>query len=47
MPKQNHEHGDLFAVVQIAVPPNPTEQERALLEQLAGASTFNPREHFV
>lgn len=47
MPKQNHEHGDLFAIVQISVPPNPTEQERALLKQLADTSTFNPREHFV
>jgi curved DNA-binding protein len=34
--------GDLFAVLQIVVPP-PDERERALYEQLAKGSTFNPR----
>jgi curved DNA-binding protein len=50
MPKSsqspNHEHGDLFAVTQIVVPTNPTEQEIALFKQLSDTSTFNPRGHF-
>jgi curved DNA-binding protein len=46
MPKHNNEHGDLYAVAQIVVPSNPTEQELALFKQLADASTFNPRAHF-
>ena len=36
-------HGDMYAVVRIAVPANPSEQERSLWEQLAGLSTFSPR----
>lgn len=47
MPKHNQEHGDLFAVIQIAVPAKPTEQEIALLKQWSDISTFNPRTHFV
>ncbi|HNV88752.1 MAG TPA: DnaJ C-terminal domain-containing protein [Methylotenera sp.] len=47
MPKHNQEHGDLFAVIQITVPTNPTEQEIALLKQWSDISTFNPRTHFV
>lgn len=46
MPKHNQEHGDLFAVTQIVVSTNPTEQEIALFKQLADTSTFNPRAHF-
>jgi len=46
MPKHNHENGDLFAVTQIVVSANPTEQELALFKQLADVSTFNPRVHF-
>jgi curved DNA-binding protein len=46
MPKHNLEYGDLFAVTQIVVPTHPTEQEIALLKQLADTSTFNPRLHF-
>ena len=46
MPKHNHENGDLFAVTQIVVSANPTEQELALFKQLAEVSTFNPRVHF-
>lgn len=38
--------GDLLAVLQIAVPPKPSEREKALLEELAKASDFNPRSHF-
>ncbi|WP_020166684.1 MULTISPECIES: DnaJ C-terminal domain-containing protein [Methylotenera] len=46
MPKQNKEHGDLFAQIQIVLPPNLNEREKALLTELANASTFNPRAHF-
>ncbi|MGB7816330.1 MAG: DnaJ C-terminal domain-containing protein [Methylotenera sp.] len=46
MPKHNQEHGDLFVVIQIVAPTNPTEQEIALFKQLADTSTFNPRTHF-
>lgn len=35
--------GDLYAEVQIAVPPKPTDEERALYEQLAAVSRFDPR----
>jgi curved DNA-binding protein len=37
--------GDLFVVLQIAVPPKPTEREKELFEELARTSRFNPREH--
>lgn len=50
MPKtsqnQEQEYGDLFAVTQIVVPTNPSEQEIALFKELSDISTFNPREHF-
>jgi curved DNA-binding protein len=36
--------GDLFAEIQIVVPSRPTGEERRLFEQLAAASTFDPRE---
>jgi curved DNA-binding protein len=38
--------GDLYAIVQIAVPTVVDERERAQYEQLAAASKFNPRAHF-
>jgi|SRR5208283_1885914 len=38
--------GNLHAIVQIVVPSVVDGQERALLQQLAEASTFNPRAHF-
>jgi len=37
--------GDLHAILQIVLPPEFTERERALLQELAGASTWNPRRH--
>ena len=46
MPKKNGEHGDMYALAQITVPSSPSAEERALFEQLAGISTFNPRQHF-
>lgn len=45
LPKPGDE-GDLFAIVQIAVPPAASDRERELYTQLAAASTFNPRAHF-
>ena len=46
LPKHNQAHGDLFAVTQIVVPSNLSDKERALFQQLADSSTFNPRENF-
>jgi curved DNA-binding protein len=39
--------GDLYAIVQIVLPPEPTERERSLLRDLAAASTFDPRRHLA
>ncbi|MGE0128566.1 MAG: DnaJ C-terminal domain-containing protein [Blastocatellales bacterium] len=36
--------GDEYVRLKIVTPPNPTETERALFEQLAAESRFNPRE---
>lgn len=36
--------GDLYAHARIMVPPKPTERERELFAELAGTSSFNPRE---
>jgi curved DNA-binding protein len=38
--------GDLYAVAQLVVPGNVSESERALYEQLARSSTFEPRARF-
>jgi curved DNA-binding protein len=46
LPKPGSGEGDLYAIVQIAVPDSPTERERALYRQLAESSNFNPRAHF-
>jgi curved DNA-binding protein len=46
LPKPNSGAGDLFAIVQIAVPTVLTERERSLFRDLAAGSTFNPRGHF-
>ena len=46
LPKPHGGEGDLFAIVQIAVPTAAGERERALFKELAEASTFNPRGHF-
>ena len=37
--------GDLYAVVQIVMPPKLSDREQALMKELAAASTFNPRQH--
>jgi len=46
LPRPHGGEGDLFAIVQIAVPSAAGERERSLYRQLADASTFNPRGHF-
>jgi len=46
LPKPHGGAGDLFAIVQIAVPGAVSERERELFQQLAAASSFNPRRHF-
>jgi curved DNA-binding protein len=43
MPNPKGAPGDLYAEVRIMVPPEPTERERELFEQLAAASSFDPR----
>jgi len=47
LPKPHAGEGDLFAIVQIAVPSVASERERALYRELAEVSTFNPRGHFA
>ena len=37
--------GDLYAIVQLVLPPELSERERTLMQELAAASTFNPRAH--
>jgi len=46
LPKPSSGAGDLFAIVQIAVPTVLSERERSLFKELASNSTFNPRGHF-
>ena len=43
LPKRTGGNGDLLATVRIVVPKNLTEKERALFEELAKESPFNPR----
>lgn len=43
MPNPRGDPGDLYAEVQIMVPPRLTARERELFEQLAAASAFDPR----
>ncbi|HEU5136041.1 MAG TPA: DnaJ C-terminal domain-containing protein [Steroidobacteraceae bacterium] len=47
LPKPRGGAGDLIAVAQIVVPGETDARERALYEQLAAASSFNPRRHFA
>jgi curved DNA-binding protein len=43
LPKPREGQGDLYAIVQVVVPSVTGERERALYQQLADASAFNPR----
>lgn len=47
LPKPKGGQGDLYAIVQILVPSITTEGERALYQQLAEASAFDPRAHLA
>lgn len=47
LPKPHGAAGDLYAVLQIVTPPNLTEQERKLFEELARVSHYKPRAHLV
>ncbi len=44
LPKPGHE-GDLYAMVQIVIPPESTEREQALYKSLVESSKFDPRAH--
>jgi curved DNA-binding protein len=44
LPKPGHE-GDLYAIVQIAVPATVTDKEKALYTELSKVSDFDPRAH--
>ncbi len=46
LPKPKEGQGDLFVMIQIAVPKDLTEPEKELYQALAEASQFNPRLHF-
>ncbi|HUX50814.1 MAG TPA: DnaJ C-terminal domain-containing protein [Spirochaetia bacterium] len=41
--RDNGEHGDLYGVVRILIPTNPSAQEKELFQKLAEESRFNPR----
>ncbi|MFD8968855.1 DnaJ C-terminal domain-containing protein [Streptomyces sp. NPDC059568] len=43
MPNPRGTDGDLYAELRVMVPPRPTDRERALFEELAAASDFDPR----
>jgi curved DNA-binding protein len=43
-PNKKGAAGNLYLVISIAVPKDPSKEELALYEQLAKVSTFNPRE---
>jgi len=47
LPRPKGGQGDLYAIVQIVVPGAAGESERALYEQLAAASAFDPRAHLA
>ena len=44
LPREDGTRGDLYALVKIKTPSEVTAEERALWEQLASTSRFNPRE---
>ena len=45
LPRPRGGAGDLYAVLQIVTPPAPSARERELFDELARASSFNPRAH--
>jgi curved DNA-binding protein len=46
LPKANGGHGDLYCVLQVVTPTVLSDREKALYEELAKASNFDPRGHF-
>jgi curved DNA-binding protein len=46
LPSTHGQQGDLYAVVQIDVPAQPSTRERALYDELKQASSFDPRARF-
>ena len=46
LPRPGGGAGDLYAAIQIAVPPSLTERERELYGELRDASRFDPRRHW-
>jgi len=47
LPKPGGGEGDLYAMVNIVMPPEISEREKILFKEMADASTFNPRTHFA
>ena len=47
LPEPGGGEGDLYAIVQIAVPASANDRERRLYSELAEASRFDPRAHFA
>ena len=47
LPRPHGGPGDLFAVVQIAMPTPLTDRQKALFKELGEASIFDPRAHFT
>jgi len=47
LPKPKEGQGDLYAIVQIAVPSVVAEPERELYRKLSDGSNFDPRAHFA
>ena len=39
--------GDLYCIISVVTPGHPSDREKALYRELAAASTFDPRGHFV
>lgn len=46
LPRPQGGAGDLYAIAQLALPPELSERERGLFKELAAQSTFNPRQQF-
>jgi len=46
LPRPRGGEGDLYAIVQVAIPPHLTEHEQALFKELAAGSKFHPRSRF-
>ncbi|HJL17998.1 MAG TPA: DnaJ C-terminal domain-containing protein [Sandaracinaceae bacterium LLY-WYZ-13_1] len=44
-PDKNGRRGDLYAEIRVAVPSDPSDEERALYQRLAEISRFDPRGH--